>query len=603
MRLGWTVLIVAPLLCFSETEEEALFLRRIADFWQEGEYKIVKNQVEEFISDYPESEFSDPLCAALGDLYLREKNFSQALNYYSKIQTPEFASRVFLSRMQCLYEMQWYATLADECQARLEQEEDLHTTYFLAIALYHQCLNAAQEPEALMGFAERAKPLFEKLFASELSEDVAQGYAHLCFILKDYQKAADIYLDLAKLDQEACEEMQFQAALIQSEFDKSAAFKTFSSVAFKGGKKSREAFFYRLALAFDLGLYEDVIKEDLTNIAQEKQQTASLLVGRSLLALKRYPEAIKMFEEFLDQETTSDTHRAALLSLLEASSQSSHLKSLESAIEKLAKQYPSDPELPKAYFSRAQILKQNGLIADAKEQLRELLLHFSEFPQKPQALFELAHLGYREKKWQDCYETTEKFLQQYPEHELLRFAYRYHLSSLAELAKSKAALHPILIEKLEAFLEMPIDQEERDQWTLLLAKTYYEMKQYDKVFSFLRNSPNDRLLAAFCYRDADGDLKKFSELAQAALAEGADLIDPNQVHFALFNAHLELAEQVEAAEHLYAVFESGLEIKTENLFGFRIFITADFLKRKAILLWPTGRRFCWRRFRKRRMAL
>src|SRR5579872_3782878 len=108
MRLCWIFLLIGPLLYSVEGDDEALFLRRIADFWQEGEYQIAKSQMEEFIVEYPESPFSDALCSALGDLFLREKNYSNALNYYAQVQSPEFVQRVFLNRMQCLYEMQWY---------------------------------------------------------------------------------------------------------------------------------------------------------------------------------------------------------------------------------------------------------------------------------------------------------------------------------------------------------------------------------------------------------------------------------------------------------------------------------------------------------------
>lgn len=565
MRFSWILALMGPLLLSAESEEEALFLRRIADFWQEGEYKIAKSQMEEFISEYPENSFSDPLCAALGDLYLREKNFSQALNYYSRIQTAEFSSRVFLSRMQCLYEMQWYATLADECQAYLEQGTDLHATYFLAIALYHQCLNAAKEPEALQGFAERAKPLFEALFASELSDEVAQGYAHLCFILKDFPKAAQIYLDLAK-DPASKEEMLFQAALIQSEYDKKLAIETFAKVVDLDQKRAKEAAYNKLALSFDVGHYEDVAQgEALVGLPIERMGVARLFVGRSLVNLKKFPEAILQLKAYIEEAPPSEMLHAAILSLIDAAYQCADLKALDQAITKLTGSYPNDPELPKAYFSRAQILKKYEQLPTARAQLEEIIAKFPEFPQKAQVLFELAHMDYKGKRWDSCYKNTSAFLAQFRTHELALFAQRYQISSMAEMAKEKPELRKTLAADLEKFIEQASDGE-KAQWKQVLAKTYYELKDYEKATALLQDTPNDRLLAAFCHRDAQGDLKLFSEMAGSALSEGADLIDPNQVRFALFNAHLELSEQVEAADHLYAAFEAGAEVRTENLF-------------------------------------
>jgi hypothetical protein len=45
---------VCPLLFFGNLQqEEALFLNRISDFWEEGEYEIAKHQIQEFLTLYP----------------------------------------------------------------------------------------------------------------------------------------------------------------------------------------------------------------------------------------------------------------------------------------------------------------------------------------------------------------------------------------------------------------------------------------------------------------------------------------------------------------------------------------------------------------------
>ena len=126
------------------TEEEGLFLRRIADFWQEGEWTIAKNQMEEFLASYPESSFADPIRICLGDLFFRAKNYTEALQSYSSLSSPEFTEKTILNRLQCLYCLEWYATLTDECETYLTKLIDSEThqkiTYFLALSLYQQCL-------------------------------------------------------------------------------------------------------------------------------------------------------------------------------------------------------------------------------------------------------------------------------------------------------------------------------------------------------------------------------------------------------------------------------------------------------------------------------
>lgn len=573
MRLCWLLIFIAPIFGHAsdtwqaENEEEALFLRRIADFWQEGEYQIAKSQMEEFIIQYPESPFSDALCGALGDLSLREKNFSSALNHYSQIHSSEFSDRVFLSRMQCLYEMQWYASLAEECETYLEKKPDLHATYFLAIALYHQCLNASKDPEMLLQLAERAKPYFETLSQSELSGEVAQGFAHLCCILKDYPKAAELYLGLAEKDPAIREEMLFQAGLIQSEFNKELAIQTFDTIAQLGQKRGKEAAYNRLVLSFDTGRHEQLTQVQLDSLPQDRVEMAHLFVGRSLLNLKKYPEAIAELKIYLQNAPVSETLHAALLSLLDASYQCADLASLDQAIAKFSELYPEDAELPKAYFSRAQILKRAQNIPEAQKQIEQLLAQFPDFQQKEQAIFELAHLDYQTRSWESCYHRAHAFVAQFPEHELAPFAWRYFISSSAEIASEKPELRERLLADLTTFLSLPLAEAEKAEWQFLLAKTQFELNRYEEALHSLQNqqTPNALLLRALVYKDGFSDLHQFCELAEQALSSGATLVDQAQLHVSLFNAYLQIPLIEKGAEHLYAAFEAKADIKTENL--------------------------------------
>ncbi len=578
-------LLISPLFS-EETEEESLFLRRIADFWQEGELQLAKIQIEDFLAQFPQSSYSDILCVALGDLNLREKNYSQAIEFYSQVASPEYATRVFLNRMQCLYQMQWYATLADECEtflqnADLEEASKLHGTYFLAIALYQQCLNAQKDPETLQKLAMRAKPYFEMLFASDLSVEVAQAFAHLCCILKDFEKASNIYLDIAQKDPSLREEMTFQAALIQAEFDKKLAIQTFNEIANLGQKRAKEATYNKLILSYDLGLHEELVKEDLIQqVPEEKEAIAHLFLGRSLLALKKYPEAAAQLKGYIEQSPFNDSYRAALISLLDASFHANDLLALDLAIRKLEEYLPQDPEQPKALLSRAQLLKKNQTIPEARTQLTQLLDRFPNFSQRPQALFELTHLDYHAKAWDSCRSSAHSFLTQFADHDLAPFAWRYLISASTEIAAQKPELKKQLIEDLEWFLgeKTNLSSEETTDFEFLLATTYFERKEYEKTFEILQSlllSPfgheaNATLLLALCYRDGKSDLKNFCQLAEIALKKKANLVDPAQLHTSLFNSYLEQARSEpevleKAADHLFSAFEVRAEIQTENL--------------------------------------
>lgn len=604
MRRFWLFLLVFPFLsplpCLAESsewearsEEEALFVRRIADFWEEGEYSIAKSQMEEFLEAYPKSSFSDVLCAALGDLFLREKNHASALNYYSRVASPDLASRIFLNRMQCLYYMEWYATLADECEAFLQREnieegQNLQTTYYLAIALYQQCLNAAKEPETLLHLAQRAKPYFERLFQSELNDEVAAAFAHLSCILKDYPKASSIYLDLAKKDSEEEEEMLFQAALIQAEYDKELAAKTFDEIAQKGRDKSKEATYNQLVLLFETGQYDKILSQKkglLAQIPPDRVGMAHLFLGRSFLAVKKYREASEEFKAYLSDAPPGETFRSALLSLLDASFRSDDVDSFDLALESLVSSFPDDPEIAKNCFSRALLLKKGQRIEEARQELEALVTSYTGFPEAPQAAFELAHLDYQDKNWTSCRARATAFLSQFPEHDLSPYAWRYLISSSAELSSANSEdkdLKKQLASDIETFLaqKKALSSQERSDWQFLLAKTNFELGSYKKAMGDLQsllasNTPfpqeaNAYLLMAFCYRDGLEDLPQFCCLAEQALEKKADLLDLGSLHISLFNAYLELARKDEqwlgkTADHLFAAFENKASLQPDNI--------------------------------------
>ncbi|MBI5272831.1 MAG: hypothetical protein HY861_02475 [Chlamydiia bacterium] len=580
----------------ASTEEESLFLRRIADFWQEGEYKIAKSQMEAFLSSFPESPYADPLRAVLGDLLLREKNYSEALKHYLTASlSPPFKEKTFLGRMQCLYYLGWHSSLADACEAHLNSALpnaapfELEATYFLAIALYHQCLNAPQQPDILLQYARRAEPYFETLLHSPLSSEVSQAFAHLCCILKEYPKAARLYLDLAKTDSSLNEEMLFQAALIQAEYDKELALKTFEEIAQTGASKAQEAAYNHLILSFDMGKHQELIakKEDILNsIPEERKGLTHLFLGRSFLSLKHYKEAIPELLSFLEAPPPQDeeSQKSALLCLLEAASQADDLQTLGQALTRLAVIDPSSPHIEKARYAQALLLKKMGAFAESRVALAAWISDYPDSQDKATALFEWADLEYRESKWQPCREISRLFLSQFPRHEEAPAAWRY----LAAASERLTAEHPETASFKEQYAhdltallqeEGLFPPQEINDWRFHFAKARFDLGDSEgarETLQPLLNSPapfaqdaNATLLFAICARN-QGELSQFCEYAELALAKQANLLDLGALHIALFNAYLDLANKTPALlekseNHLYEAFISGAAIPETNL--------------------------------------
>lgn len=575
--------------CFAQipVEEEALSLRRIADFWQEGEYELAKNQMEQYLHKFPDSNYYDTLCVALGDLCLREKNYGTALNYYSRITSSEWKDSVFLSRMQCLYYLEWYATLADECDEflarNIENDSKTQATYYLAIGLYQQCLNAKDNPDQLESLALRARPHFTTLLESERSSEVSQAFAYLCCILKEYPKASDIYLELANQDEQQKEHLLFQAALLQAQFDKEKAATTFREINQLKKTKSKDAAFNYLVINFELGKHEKLIVEKeelLKDIDSSQMDHAHLLFGQSYLQTENYPKAIEELSLFVDADLPYSTLRPGLIFLLKAAHRENHLTAIEKAIDKLDTQ---DVEYPQALFVRSMILKKEGRLEEATSHLIDLLASHSDFPQKSQALFELIDLEYQSTHWKSCRSHAKWFLELFPSHDLIAAAWRYLASSSAQLSSQEDLDQRSLKKQFAADLERLFKhsylfpKEELLDWQFLLAKTYYEIHDYKKSLSALEvllkqhsfsQLGNAYLLMALLQKDRS--LKQFCLYAEKALSIGADLVENGQVHIALFNAYLEQSKETpslieQAAEHLFLAFTTLGSLQTENL--------------------------------------
>lgn len=589
---GLTLLLAAPSYpeqWETQSEEEALFLRRISDFWREGEYQVVKAQIEEFLQEYPASSFSQTLHATLGDLYIRENNFKGALMQYARVEDPALSDRVFLNRMQCLLELQWFATLADECESFLEKEnlllqQRLRATYLLATALYQQCLNLPEATEHLQRLAERALPYFQNLLKTELSREIAQAAAHLYCILGDNAQAAQIYFNLAETPGTDREEMLFQAALLQAQYDKPTALQTFRDIAEAELSRGGEALYNSLALSYDCGEYEKILqnKEDyLSRIPVDLQSQAQLFFGRCHLKLSQYPQALQELLAYAKNAEPSDIFRSALIDILESSYRLEDETTLSCALERFSQLYPNDPQLPKASLSKALLLKKQGQVAQSRELLESIRTRFPNAAELKTALFEQIHLEFHEKQWLSCRILCRDFLCRYADSAQAPYAWRFLAASSSNLAaqSTEGDAKEQLIFDLESLLMHPeiLSKSENCDWTFLYGKTNYELKRYEESIKALEplleddvefsQRANTHLLLALCYRDGLRDYRRFCEKAEEALSQGADLVSPPNTHVALFNGYLEQGDvhlHDKAAEHLYQASLS-LPISPENL--------------------------------------
>lgn len=557
----------------AQTEEEALCLRRIAEFWQEGEYQIVKEQIQDFLADHPESAFAQTLGATLGDLYLREKNFKDALMQYSRISDPEIADRVFLNRMQCLLELQWFATLADECEfvlqtKPLDTEKKTRVTYLLAFSLYQQCLNAPKDSELIVQLSLRALPYFQSLYENNHSTEIALGYAHLSSNLKQFTTAAEIYLKLAEDTEAGKEDLLFRAASCQTQYNKLLAIQTFQLIEGMNQSRSQDALYNRFILTFDSGQYEELLKQKdslLRRFSPENRKTAHLLFGRSYLELKNYPDALAELLCFIQQAPPSPELHSALIDTLDTAFKLGDEAALRIALMRFSELYPDDPELSKGYFGHALLLKKNQRFEEARQAFALIRTQFEHSPYVEVALFEQIQLEFHEHRFSSCRVLCYDYLERFTSNEHSPFVWRFLASSAQRLAQDESSKKQSAADLQALLNQKHLDSSsERIEWSLAFAKMQYELKEHEQVIATLEpliasssdfpERANAYLLLALSYRDGRDNPARFCSLMETALELHATLLDEPSIHLALFNGYLSLSTESSldlAADHLF----------------------------------------------------
>ena len=140
-------LLLIPMVCIgnmqsiNEQDQQALFINRIADFWQEQDFAMAKNQILEFLQTYPESPYCHHFQAAIGDLYLNDEDYSNAISFYEKIQDKKTQEKIFPHKMQCYFALKNYTALLQEAKKALEEnflEDPSELHFFIATAFYYE---------------------------------------------------------------------------------------------------------------------------------------------------------------------------------------------------------------------------------------------------------------------------------------------------------------------------------------------------------------------------------------------------------------------------------------------------------------------------------
>lgn len=587
----------------ASTDEEAFLIRRIAEFWKDGDYSIVKEQIQDFIKRYPSSTMKDYLQGILADLSLQQNKYVDALNLYSTISERSVYEKIILNKLQCYYEVGQFENLIKEGEPYLKSTaadflERKNEYQFIMAEGYFRHAQTLSDEKSKKEFLSKALPLYEQLLNSEYDEISSFALAEIFRQTNQKSKAIDLYLTLVDKYPSKKESILFNAGLLETHINKSAAIEIFDRVVALNGTKAGEAAFNRLVLYFQTDQFENVVNQHkivYSHVPDSEMPTYHYIVGKSYYQIKDFESAILPLEKFiLEQKNSSEQLRDALVLQLTSSQKTNNEVLYEKTLTKFKTFYPEDIELGKAYFLHAMMLKREGNYTKALSQLKILKDQKVNFSDRETLLYEYAVCSHENKKFTESYDSLKTFIADFPASEKINSAYRYFLSSCLNLSKYYEAdksnyTKQSFIGDLKKVLDQKValNPDEHKEYNLLYAKISYELGQYSEslqtISEYIKEYPQDAtlsdayLLTALSLGKLNADPEKFCSYLEKAIELSPETYNISSLQLQLYNAYVQRAKLSEgnpqnvekmyekAATSLYsALKDPSQSVKIEN---------------------------------------
>ena len=589
------------------SQDEALFVRRILEFWRDKDFTIVKSQIGQFHKQYPQSEYTDSLWVILGDIHWQEKNYESALTVYKSISKPSYQDKVFNNCLDCLYRLGRYQEITEILPAKMSvrsldfsDEQQTLWAYYQAEALLNLA-KANTDPAQTTEQLKQAKAYFEQLQDTKHKMNAKLGLAEIESLQGNAEQVVQHYIDIAQETPEKKDEMLLRAAQLQAQYEPEIALEELAKIQELYGEFSATAALSRLSILFDLEKYQQIIDEKpqfFQALKTSQHPILYLYVGRSYFNLNQYENALHHFQ-LLQKPENQLPHEDAYIEkslLVMMSVCANRLHNLELATslrQKFQEQYSQDPALAKLLYYEALTLAYYHKYPEALDNFDSILSSYPEDELHADILYEKGIVLFKQGKWLESRASFGELIQKKPDSKLYISAVQYmpylsmQLLDIAEKQGSEEVLQwrYTLLNDLKTVLKESehLADIQNAKYTLQLGKVLYDLQTYPEAIEtlqqYVEKYPEDdnlfqgHLLLALCYHEGIKDPAQFAKHAETVLKIKPDFADKTRLHMNLFNAYIEIAQNADpqqeyydlAANHLFeAVKDPQATIKMEN---------------------------------------
>jgi tetratricopeptide (TPR) repeat protein len=574
----------------ARSDPELLHARRILEFWRDQETEFTRSEIQKFFQEFPSSEFCDTFYAILGDMALREKAQSVALNFYCHIKDPEIIKSIKNKRWRALYELEEFALLYQEIAPQLPFIKDDEGLFYFAEAAYREALTLSDEDEMcknrLLCEALNTYKLIEPNPIFKFPSQFAR--ADIFRLQGDFEKAAFVYQEIAQLEKSP--EIQFKSAhfLLQCQHEQ-AASEIFCKLAKGGSNRSAESAFQWMQL---------LAKNRNWDLLKKERRLFLCILQPSHLPVYHFYMAMLSFEEGLFLEASMSLQdslkgglkppydKSALLALLSCAKELSSFELTEFCLPLVKARYPD--ELEEALFIHAICYKRSQNNQKALEIFNFLAAKSVKNKIREESFMNKIELEMACEAYLKAHDSIHTFLSLFPDSSYIQSLTKLAVSLSLKSIQSENMLTTLVEDAQRAIKLEGLSKEESTYYKLILSKCLLKqdksqlaLEHLNEIMQQGHESADLHYLMTLAYVKSISNPEKVIFHGERALTSIPSSEDKDRLHLYLFNACLELSQKQDnysltkkAADHLFSVIEA-LPVSLENQLWLANFYAQD----------------------------